>query len=104
MSQYFGRLAEEPALPTYKTAANVLEKQKGSGVALIGWTFARTLMIAPPMMLFGVPAWQAFAGATAASVLISLFTVLRIFNARSTGLGRQRQGASRGRARNLARG
>jgi hypothetical protein len=98
MAALFGAAAEA-SLPTYKTAANVLEKKKGSGVALLGWTVARTLMIAPPFMLFGIPAWQAFAGAATASVLISLFTVLRIFNAAHTGLGRPSTGRARVRRR-----
>lgn len=73
-------------LPTYKTAARVLEGEKGSGLALLGWTFARTLLIAPPMMLVGNSAKQAFLGAFLASGLISMFTVLRLFNAQATGL------------------
>lgn len=96
MARLFGA-ASDTALPTYKTSAALLERKKGSGIALVGWTVARTLMIAPPMMLFGVPAWQAWAGATAASVLISLFTVLRIFNANQTGLGRPRLARARAR-------
>lgn len=79
-------MSQQPALPTYRTAARVLERDKGSGVALAAWTVARTIMIAPPMMVFGVPAKQAFAGAALASGLISVFTLLRIFNARTTGL------------------
>lgn len=97
MGKLYGSLSE-PALPTYKTSAALLERKKGSGMALIGWTAARTLLIAPPLMLFGIPAWQAFAGATAASVLISLFTVLRIFNANSSGLGSPRVRRRRARA------
>lgn len=76
----------EASLPTYRTAARVLEGDKGSGTRLAGWTVARTLLIAPPMMVFGVPAKQAFLGAGLASGLISVFTLLRIFDARSTGL------------------
>lgn len=89
MAALFGAVSE-PALPTYKTTAAILERKKGSGLALVGWTVARTLLIAPPMMLFGIPAWQAFAGAAASSVLISLFTLLRIFNASTVGLGGRR--------------
>lgn len=73
-------------LPTYKTAAEVLERDKGSGLRLMGWTVARTILIGPPMMAVGVPAKQAFLGAALASGLISLFTVLRLFDARATGL------------------
>lgn len=86
----FGFAEPGPALPTYKTAARVLERQKGSGTALIGWTVLRTILIAPPMMLFGVSAKQAFAGAALSSILISTFTLLRIFNAEKTGLGQQK--------------
>lgn len=73
-------------LPTYKTAAEVLERDKGSGVRLAGWTVARTLLIAPPMMMVGIPARQAFLGAALASSLISVFTLLRLFDAQKTGL------------------
>lgn len=73
-------------LPTYRTAAAVLERDKGSGIRLIGWTVARTLLMAPPMMVVGVPAKQAFAGAAIGSMLISMLTVLRIFDARQTNL------------------
>ena len=76
----------QPALPTYRTAASVLEGDKGSGVRLLGWTVARTLLIAPPFMIVGVPMRQAFLGAAFASGLISIFTLLRIFNARETGM------------------
>lgn len=69
------------ALPTYATVADVLEKKNGSGWRLAGWTVARTLMIAPPMMVAGVPAKQAFAGAALASAMISLFTLVRIESA-----------------------
>lgn len=74
------------ALPTYRTAASVLEGDKGAGLRLIGWTIARTLIIAPPMQIVGVPAKQAWIGAAVASSLISVFTLLRIFDARATGL------------------
>jgi hypothetical protein len=73
-------------LPSYSTAAQVLEGHNGAGLRLVGWTVARTLMIAPPMMVVGVPTKQAFIGAMLASALMSTFVVLRIFDARSTGL------------------
>ncbi len=76
----------EARLPTYRTAASVLERDKGSGIRLLGWTVARTILIGPPMMAVGIPAKQAFAGAALASGLISLFTLLRLFDARTTGL------------------
>lgn len=76
----------EASLPTYRTAANVLERDKGSGIRLAGWTVLRTILIAPPMMIVGCSAKQAFAGAALASSLISVFTLLRIFDARNTGL------------------
>lgn len=76
----------EASLPTYRTAAHVLERDKGSGWRLAGWTVARTFLIAPPMMLVGVDTDTAFTGAAIASGLISVFTLLRIFDARTTGL------------------
>lgn len=79
-------MAELARLPTYKTAAQVLEQDKGAGVRLLGWTVARTILIGPPMMIVGVPAKQAFAGAAIASCMISVFTLLRLFDARNTGL------------------
>lgn len=68
-------------LPTYATVADVLEKKNGSGLRLAGWTIARMIMIAPPMMLVGVPAAVAFKGAAISSGLISLFTMIRIHHA-----------------------
>lgn len=78
------------SIPTYATAADVLSRKTGSGVRMVGWTVARTLLIAPPMMLFGVPAKQAWLGASAASAMISIFAILRIFNAREVGLAGRR--------------
>jgi hypothetical protein len=75
-----------PQLPTYLSAAETLERKNGSGLRLAGWTVARTIMIGPPMMMVGVPAKQAFVGAAIASTLISVFTLMRIFNAGATGL------------------
>lgn len=69
------------ALPTYATVADLLEKKNGSGLRLAGWTVARMLMIAPPLLVVGVPAKQAFAGAALSSILISLFTLERIKHA-----------------------
>lgn len=71
----------KPALPTYSTIADVLEKKNGSGIRLAGWTVARTALIAPFMMIVGVPAKKAFAGAAIASAAISIFTLIRIYNA-----------------------
>lgn len=72
------------ALPTYRTAADVLEKKNGSGLRLVGWTLARTVLIAPPMQLVGVDGKRAWGGGLIASSLISLFTLLRIYNAKYT--------------------
>jgi hypothetical protein len=77
-------MAAQARLPTYRTAARVLEGEKGSGTKLLGWTVARTFMIAPPMMIVGVDAKRAFMGAAFASSLISVFTLLRLFNAKHT--------------------
>lgn len=68
-------------LPTYRTAAAVLEGTTGSGIKLAGWTMLRTMLIAPPMLLVGVPARRAFIGALIASGLISGLTLLRLFDA-----------------------
>jgi hypothetical protein len=87
----------KPALPTYRTAASFLERKNGSGFALAGWTIARTLLIAPPMLIVGVPATQAWVGAGLSSALISGFTLLRILNTGTTGLA----GASCRRRRSL---
>ena len=68
----------EAQLPTYRTAARVLEGQTGSGARLAGWTAMRTLLIAPPLMLIGIDARRAWAGATLSSILISTLTLLRL--------------------------
>lgn len=82
------------SLPTYQTVAAVLEGKNGSGIRLFGWTIARTLLIAPPIMAVGVAPKRAFLGAALASSLISVFTLARIYNAGF--LERQRQrGAQR---------
>lgn len=70
-----------PSLPTYRTAADVLEKKNGSGIRLAGWTVARTFLIFPPFLLIGVPWKKALLGAAGASLLISFFTLIRISNA-----------------------
>ncbi len=98
-----GLAGSKAALPTYGTVADVLEKKNGSGWRLFGWTLARTILIAPPVMLAGVPAKQAFLGAAFASGLISIFTLLRIYNAGfmqkvpMTPLGASRRGTARAR-------
>lgn len=73
--------ATEPDLPTYRTIAAVLERKTGSGWKLVGWTFARAVLIAPPMRLVGVPWKKAIGGALLASAGISLFAMIRIYNA-----------------------
>ncbi len=75
-----------PALPSYETAAKVLEDDKGSGWKLAGWTVVRAIPIALPMMLVGVEPKRALVGAGLASVLMSVFVLLRIFDAQATGL------------------
>lgn len=76
----------QPNLPTYRTAAAVLEGHTGSGWKLAGWTVARTLLIFPPMLVVGVKPKQAIAGAALASGLISLMTLYRIKTGRDSGL------------------
>ena len=78
------------ALPTLYKVSAVWGAHEGSLLLwillLAGWTVARTIMIGPPMMMVGIPAKQAFLGAAIASSLISVFTLLRIFDAKHTGL------------------
>jgi len=86
----------QPKLPTYRSVAGVLEHEKGSGAALVGWTALRTLLIAPPLIVVGVDTKKAFVGAALASILISSLTFLRIFDARhSTPLKGRKSIASR---------
>lgn len=80
------------SIPTYATAADVLSKKTGSGLKMVGWTVARTLLIAPPILLVSkAPSWQIWLGAGLSSILISVFAMMRIFNAAQTGLGRSRR-------------
>lgn len=81
-----GSALAKPALPTYQTAAKVLEDDKGSGWKLAGYTVLRTVMIAPPMMLMGVDWKRAWGGALFASGLMSTFVLLRLYDARKTNL------------------
>lgn len=69
------------SLPTYHTAADVLEKKNGSGLRLAGWTVARSFLIIPPFLAVGVEPKKAVAGGAIASVMISVFTLMRIYNA-----------------------
>lgn len=77
----------KPSMPTYLSAAEVLEKKTGSGYKLLGWTVLRTLLIAPPMMLAGVDSRRAWLGAAMSSALISSLAMARIFSAGQNGLG-----------------
>jgi hypothetical protein len=83
------------SIPTYATAADVLSRKTGSGAKMVGWTILRTLMIAPPMMIVGVPAKQAWLGASLSSALISTFAIMRIFDAKATGLAGTRRSGRR---------
>lgn len=79
----------KPSMPTYLSAAEVLEKKTGSGWKLAGWTLLRMLLIAPPILLV-TPADQrrrVWFGAALSSGLISTLAMLRIFNAGQNGLG-----------------
>jgi hypothetical protein len=73
--------SDKASLPTYATSADVLANRDGAGVRLAGWTLARMLLIAPPMMSLGVPAKKAFLGAAIGSSFISVLTLLRLYNA-----------------------
>lgn len=72
------RDGEAPALPTYQTIADVLEKKNGAGIRLAWWTIARTALIAAPMLLVGVPRGKAIKGSLLASAAISGLTLLRL--------------------------
>jgi hypothetical protein len=69
------------ALPTYATIADVLEKKNGSGLRLVGWTLARTILIMPGMLAVGISPKRAFAGSLISSSLISVLTLVRVYNA-----------------------
>lgn len=69
------------SLPTYSTIADVLEKKNGSGIRLVGWTVARTLLIMPGMLAVGISPKKAFIGSMISSSLISVLTLVRIYNA-----------------------
>jgi len=71
----------EPKLPTYKTVAEVLERKNGSGIRLVGWTVARTFLIMPGVLAVGVDPKKAFVGSLISSSLISVLTLVRIYNA-----------------------
>lgn len=71
----------EPNLPTYRTIADVLEKKNGSGIRLVGWTLARSILIGVPMLLVKVEPKKALAGSLLGSAFISLFALIRLFNA-----------------------
>lgn len=71
----------QPSLPTYKTIAEVLERRTGSGIKLVGWTFARATLIVFPMLAVKVEPKKAIAGSLLASGAISMLALLRVFNA-----------------------
>ena len=68
----------DPALPTYRTVAEVLEQKNGAGLRLVGWTVARACLIVPPMIAVGVDGRRAIGGSLIASSLISLLTLARV--------------------------
>lgn len=72
---------EHPALPTYQSVAAVLEKQTGSGIKLVGWTFARSVLIIPGMLLVGTEWKKAVFGSLLASSFISVLALARVYNA-----------------------
>lgn len=70
-----------PALPTYATVADVLEKKNGSGARLLAWSIARAALIAVPvkLALWRRVSWtEAALGGAAASAAISVLTLVRI--------------------------
>ncbi len=74
-------MEEKSPIPTYHTIASALAGETGAGWKLAGWTAARVVLIAPPMMLVGVDWKRAVGGAALASGLISLFAYLRLYDA-----------------------
>lgn len=93
----------KPTMPTYLSAASVLEKKTGSGWKLAGWTVLRMLLIAPPVLLVTPPEVhrRVWYGAALSSGLISVLAMMRILNAGQNGslAGRPR---SRSRSRSRA--
>lgn len=71
----------KPQLPTYQTIADVLERKNGSGIRLVGWTIARCFLIMPGMLAVGVSPKKAFIGSLLSSSIISVLTLVRIYNA-----------------------
>jgi hypothetical protein len=65
-------------LPTYATAAAVLEKRNGAGYRLMGWTVARATLIMTGMLVVGIEPRKALAGSLISSGLISALTLVRI--------------------------
>ena len=61
--------------------AEVLERKNGSGIRLVGWTVARTFLIMPGVLAVGVDPKKAFVGSLISSSLISVLTLVRIYNA-----------------------
>lgn len=65
-----------PTLPTYQNAAALLERRNGAGWRLVGWTLARSALIATGVTIAGVEPKKALAGGLVASGLITLLAVL----------------------------
>ncbi len=70
-----------PQLPTYRALAESLERKNGSGARLVGWTVARTILIAPPFAALGVPMRQVVLGSLLSSTIITMFAYLRMYDA-----------------------
>lgn len=79
----------KPSMPTYLSAAEVLERKTGAGWRLVGWTLLRTLLIAPPILIITPSEYRrrVWVGAAMSSILISSLAMLRILNAGQNGLG-----------------
>lgn len=71
------------ALPTYATAADLLERKNGSGARLVGWTIARAALISMGMLAVGVKPRHAVMGSLLSSGAISVLTYYRIKHAGS---------------------
>jgi hypothetical protein len=79
-----------PTTPTYRNAAGILERRTGSGLALAGWTVARSGLIFVPLVAVGVEPKRALAGSLLASSIISFIAYIRIANGYSTMANRRR--------------
>jgi hypothetical protein len=68
----------EPKLPTYRDGAALVESENGSGWRMVGWTVARSALIAVPMLAIGVRTDKAITGSLLASTAMTALALWRI--------------------------